>query len=1141
MFSKLGKTEQKTILMSKLTANYDILMKKLDSFIRKYYVNKIIRGTIYFFALVLAMFLVFNLLEDWFFFGKGVRKGIFYLFISVSVIGLSYWVLLPLAKYFQLGVTISQEKAAKIIGEHFADVKDKLLNILQLRKQADSIDDNQLLYAGIDQKSDEIKLVPFKAAINLKKNKKYLKYLAVPFFVLVLILLFYPNKIKSSTNRIINNNIDFERPAPFHFKILNKDLRLVQYEDIDIQVQVEGESIPKDIFIDVDNFQYRLKKKSNNLFEYSFVNVQNRKEFRFYSGSVYSKSYKLDVIPKPIVSDFTVNIDYPAYTKQKDETLENVGDLIVLEGSKVNWQFKTKNTDSLNLKFTSDKRNYYAKKIRDTEFGLSKSIRNDDYYKIFIKSNKIDTPDSVSYSISVIKDKYPEISVEQIKDSTENTFEYFIGTVSDDYGFSKLTFNYEIFDAAGVKVRTSNEAIKLPKARETNFKYPLDFEKMNLNSGESIKYYFEIFDNDKINGAKSVRTREFEFSKQTDEEFEEEENQNEESIKDNLSKIMKESKKIQEEIKKLREKLLQKKDTEWQDKKEFEKLLEKQKELRKLLEEAKNKLEENLKKQEEHKKLSDEILEKQEKIQKMFEESLSKEQQDLLEKIQEMMQEMNKDQMLEEMEEMDMSEEKIEKQMDRMLELFKQLEMEKEIQETIDKLNELAEKQEKLSEETKKEEKTNEELKKEQEELSKEFEKEKEKVEDLMKKNKELETPKNLADDNEEKMEDIEQDMQDSEQKLQENSPQDASQKQKNAAQKMKSMANSLQMQTQGSSQEQQEEDEKALRQLLENLLSLSFEQELLMDKTNGVIVNSPAYKNALRNQHRIKEDFKIVEDSLHELSKRVVQIETFVTEKVAEVKSSINSSLKKLEEDGSSPGHRDIKGAIKNQHESMKGLNDLALMLDEAMQQMQQNASGVPGSGSCNKPGGKGKGKSDGKKSGGSSPTDKIVKGQEKLGQQLQKMMNQMNGQGKKGGMAKEFAEAAKRQAQMRKALEEMKRQRQEEGKGQGNELQKMIDDMNKIEEDLVNKKLDAKLIERQQEITSRLLEAEKADRQREYDNKRKSQSAEDLKKKLPPAIEKYLKERESQLDMYKTISPSLKPFYRKLVNDYLKNVKKK
>ena len=421
--------------------------------------------------------------------------------------------------------------------------------------------------------------------------------------------------------------------------------------------------------------------------------------------------------------------------------------------------------------------------------------------------------------------------------------------------------------------------------------------------------------------------------------------------------------------------------------------------------------------------------------------------------------------------------------------------------------------------------------------MNKEFDKVKEKVSDLMKKNKELEVPKNLADDNEEKMDEIKQDMEKSSDELEKNKPQNASQSQKSAAQKMKSMANSLSMQMEGSSQEQHEEDLKAFRQLLENILTLSFDQEELMDKTNDVIVNSPAFAKVLKEQYKIKEDFKIVEDSLQELSKRVVEIQTFVNEKVSEIKKSIKNSIDKLENDDLMPGRRDFPNIIKYQHESMKGLNDLALMLDEAMKQMQSNASGMPGSGSCNKPGGSGKKSGKSGKS-GSQPMDKIVKGQKGLTERLKKMLQK--GKGKTGGMAREFAEAAKRQAELRKALEELQKQKQEEGKGAGNQLQKMIDEMNKIEEDLVNKKLDAKLIKRQQEITSRLLEADKADRIRGYDNQRKSKSATDKEKKMPPAVEKYLKERESQLEFYKSISPELKPFYKKLVEQYIKNLKK-
>jgi hypothetical protein len=139
---------------------------------------------------------------------------------------------------------------------------------------------------------------------------------------------------------------------------------------------------------------------------------------------------------------------------------------------------------------------------------------------------------------------------------------------------------------------------------------------------------------------------------------------------------------------------------------------------------------------------------------------------------------------------------------------------------------------------------------------------------------------------------------------------------------------------------------------------------------------------------------------------------------------------------------------------------------------------------------------------------------------------------------LPKEFAEAAKQQAELRKALEQLKREKQEEGKGGGNELQKMIDDMNKLEIDLVNKRLDAQLIKRQQDITTRLLEADKADRQRGFENERKSETGSETERKIPPAIEKYLKERESQLDQYRSVSPSLKPFYRDIVRKYVEKM---
>ena len=226
--------------MKQGSENYQLLMSKLDSFIRKYYVNKLIRGFLYFTALVLVLFLGFSLLEHQFYFSGLVRKAFLFSFLLVSGSSFFYWVLFPLSKYFHLGSVISHEQAATIIGNHFFDVKDKLLNILQLKKLASETDQKALIEASITQKAERIKLVPFKSAIDLQKNRKYLRYALPPFFLLLILLFAAPSLITDSTNRIIHNNMEFEREAPFKFNLSTEDLSVVQYKDFVLEVEVEG-------------------------------------------------------------------------------------------------------------------------------------------------------------------------------------------------------------------------------------------------------------------------------------------------------------------------------------------------------------------------------------------------------------------------------------------------------------------------------------------------------------------------------------------------------------------------------------------------------------------------------------------------------------------------------------------------------------------------------------------------------------------------------------------------------------------------------------------------------------------------------------------------------------------------------------
>src|SRR5690606_10581834 len=116
------------------------------------------------------------------------RRFLFWSFIAVELLLFIRFIIFPITKLLKLREGIGPEEASKIIGNHFPEVNDKLLNLLQLNK---STQESELLAASIDQKSLELTPIPFTNAIKLKENLKYLKYAAIPVFLFILISLLW--------------------------------------------------------------------------------------------------------------------------------------------------------------------------------------------------------------------------------------------------------------------------------------------------------------------------------------------------------------------------------------------------------------------------------------------------------------------------------------------------------------------------------------------------------------------------------------------------------------------------------------------------------------------------------------------------------------------------------------------------------------------------------------------------------------------------------------------------------------------------------------------------------------------------------------------------------------------------------------
>jgi len=157
-------------------ANYELLIDKINEFISKYYLNNLLRGLIFLGAGLFSAYVVIAVSEYYGNFSILLRTLLFYGFIFLNI-GLLCWLVIPsLLAWLHVGKTLTHDEAAAIIGEHFGDVSDKLLNTLQLKQLAEhSSGNHQLIEASINQKIETLRPVSFPSAINLKQNSKYIK------------------------------------------------------------------------------------------------------------------------------------------------------------------------------------------------------------------------------------------------------------------------------------------------------------------------------------------------------------------------------------------------------------------------------------------------------------------------------------------------------------------------------------------------------------------------------------------------------------------------------------------------------------------------------------------------------------------------------------------------------------------------------------------------------------------------------------------------------------------------------------------------------------------------------------------------------------------------------------------------------
>ncbi len=1092
-----------------MTENFNILVNKLNLFRYKYYIFNLIKGILLTLFFLLILFTGFSLAEYFIYFSTEIRKTLFFGFLVFGIFLSLHFIFVPLLKLSGILKPLDFKSSSGIIQKHFGEIKDKLLNIIELSEIQDSTYSHELVYASIDQKINELSIFNFSQAVQFKNLRTILSY----FFVSLLITasVFFINKsiFTTASKRIINYNTQFSKPAPYTFLLINKELKAKKGDSFKIMMESEGDEYPQSVYINIEGNNYLMKKTSAGSFEYEIVSVINPVNFYFTDLKYESPRYKLELLPKPGIINFQVKVVPPLYTGLPVLDFENTGDLQVPHGTHVEWNFQGVDIDTLYIAFRDSVFNGAQK--TETGFHLKKDFFKSTVYDVYLKNDETESELALSYSVDVIPDLYPEINVVQVQDSIQMSRFFFKGTIGDDYGFSALKFHFNI--------NNEDSAIVLPFVPHLNdqdFYFSFDFKDISSGSG-TVFYYFSVTDNDVINNYKTTTSNNFTFNIPDRQEILASDKEQFEQLENMLQESEKLAGEIQKDIQNLRMKNMDTNVSDWEKSQMVNQILSKQSELEKLYEKIKQDNEKMNNFLNSFDKQNDEIIDKQKQIEELLDEVFTDELKKLLEEFQKLAEEFDTQKFNQLTEQMDLTYEDLQKQLDRNLEMLRKMKVEQKLQHVIDDLSKMASEEEKMADDVS-ENSNFDEISEKLDDHFNELDNLRQQIEDALQMNDELDKPMNF-DDFSDEFEDIKKSMENSRNELQKNDRKKSGSGLKETSEKMKNTAFAMQQMLNSNTMQQNLENIQNLKQILANLVYISFEQEDVIGGITGVSSNDPVINEMNLKQRRLHDQTHIVKDSLYALAKRTPQINSMVNNELLSMQINLDKALDELSE-GLLPNAR------ASQQYVMTSANNLALMLNEALdnlENMMQNAQ--PGDGEDSKPGQQGK------------PGMDLLKQQsESIKQQLEQMIEQMKS-GNPQQMGKQMGESLIMHEMMQQMLRDIM------NGGVGSEARKalqQIDDMlEQNRRQLMNKNVTSQMINRQNQITTRLLDAEKAEMEREFEDERESRSAEEFYSN-PAEFFEYRQKDNSTLEYLNRNSHQLNNFFNRKYKQYLNNMQK-
>lgn len=964
------------------------------------------------------------------------------------------------------------------------------------------------------------------------------------------LFIFYPSSL-----RFLQFWEDSQRPNPYSYTITPSNFDVEEGSIIAFGISFTSVKTPFELQFWVKNEQesnfkpFRLNKLANNRFESDDITIFNDLSVFFTMDGFNTDTLQVHTKFKPSLDSLLVVVSPPAYLNEGQRIYSYPFERISYpENAHLLFTANSKNEiDSLILNVNGQKA------VIQSPF---EKIKNEPLTPFLAKTRKTENlVDSLDFWLTskeglVLQSGYPFLMEKILDKSPELRWLYpenemplknneaikLSYIVQDDYGIRSLILNYKLISGFGTIKQVGSLTLAIPNQNTIGERIFSEISTWNLAPKDELSLVLIATDNDQPNGFKSSQSDTLRLLVPSLLTELNDLIENEAEFDEGLQQIEAIQKEREQQSTKMKEGLKENPEQAWRQQRNIQEQLDNQEQLSEKIKQLNEQFEELKEEMKDSDLLSPETMKAYDEYKKLLEELQDEDLKNALEQMQKSLENMNPNQFRKSLEELEFNEEVYKQRLERTIELFKKLKKEANLEQLDKALEQLATQQDSLAKQPKMDAQMQQDVRDALDKLQKSIdnlpkdapknlEKELSELSDELK--KENETLKKEMDEvlKPENNEPNENGAQQNEKREQEQ------QKQEQMSKKMKKMQQMVSSQQSAMSKKQMNINIAALKSILKSLIVSSEYQELVNERTQEMLDRSQGFVDQARKQQSLNTYYKSISDSLFAVAKEVPELSNEILKIKEKTLINLENALKEQTE-------RSQNSAVYLERASLSGINELGQLVADVLEQLQNQMNG------------------EGEGGGGGMSGQQMLEQmqqmsgeQQQINQQLQQMINDMAGERLSVEQSERLEQLSKQQNEIRKQLEDLQKNGAiPAGDRLQSELKQLQNEMEDAIRDLRGGNLDELFTKRQQNIMSKMLEAEKSWQERGEEEKREAQTAlEQLRGEDPTVtLEQIKKLIENQLngDQYTPFKNDLQQLIRRYFellnkqNSNLKNV---